>query len=151
RTSPPPTDRFTGVCTCKFIHCQKRNTFGLVGLRSALAVSIQAATHRNSPDMGGLDQVRLSRHPHATPTSAARHRAGVTAAVAMAAVTLGLPAAVPASAAPPPQKPAAGGVQPGDLAGLSWRNIGPQRGGRSIAAAGSDARPNEYWFGATGG
>ena len=34
---------------------------------------------------------------------------------------------------------------------LSWRNVGPARGGRSIAAAGSDARPFEYYFGATGG
>ncbi len=32
-----------------------------------------------------------------------------------------------------------------------WRNLGPARGGRSIAVAGSDARENEYYFGATGG
>ncbi|HEX7049338.1 MAG TPA: hypothetical protein VF188_03915 [Longimicrobiales bacterium] len=37
------------------------------------------------------------------------------------------------------------------FAGLEWRNIGPNRGGRSIAVAGSVARPNEYYFGATGG
>lgn len=35
--------------------------------------------------------------------------------------------------------------------GLKWRNIGPNRGGRSISAAGSVKRPNEYWFAATGG
>jgi photosystem II stability/assembly factor-like uncharacterized protein len=35
--------------------------------------------------------------------------------------------------------------------GLSWRNIGPVRGGRSIAVAGSASRPLEYYFGATGG
>ena len=34
---------------------------------------------------------------------------------------------------------------------LEWRSIGPNRGGRSIAVAGSAARPNEYFFGATGG
>ncbi len=34
---------------------------------------------------------------------------------------------------------------------LSWRNIGPQRGGRSVAAAGSAARPLEYYMGTTGG
>ena len=34
---------------------------------------------------------------------------------------------------------------------LRWRNIGPLRGGRSIAVAGSAARPLEYYFGATGG
>ncbi|HET7230128.1 MAG TPA: hypothetical protein VFJ16_09010 [Longimicrobium sp.] len=37
------------------------------------------------------------------------------------------------------------------LAALRWRNIGPNRGGRSQAAAGSTRRPMEYWFGATGG
>jgi photosystem II stability/assembly factor-like uncharacterized protein len=35
--------------------------------------------------------------------------------------------------------------------GLAWRNVGPARGGRSIAVAGTSARPHEYWFGATGG
>ncbi|MGQ0562523.1 MAG: WD40/YVTN/BNR-like repeat-containing protein [Gemmatimonadota bacterium] len=35
--------------------------------------------------------------------------------------------------------------------GLTFRNVGPNRGGRSIAVAGSSARPNEYYFGATGG
>jgi photosystem II stability/assembly factor-like uncharacterized protein len=37
------------------------------------------------------------------------------------------------------------------FAGLEWRNVGPNRGGRSVATAGSDARPLEYYFGATGG
>ncbi len=35
--------------------------------------------------------------------------------------------------------------------GLRWREIGPFRGGRSVAAAGSDARPDEYYMGTTGG
>jgi hypothetical protein len=35
--------------------------------------------------------------------------------------------------------------------GLNWRSIGPNRGGRSIAVAGSAARPLEYFFGAVGG
>jgi photosystem II stability/assembly factor-like uncharacterized protein len=34
---------------------------------------------------------------------------------------------------------------------LKWRNIGPNRGGRSIACAGSSSRPLEYYFGAVGG
>ena len=34
---------------------------------------------------------------------------------------------------------------------LSWSNVGIARGGRSTAVAGSDARPLEYYFGATGG
>src|SRR5215207_7349472 len=37
------------------------------------------------------------------------------------------------------------------FAGLRWRSIGPSRGGRSQAVAGSAARPHEYYFGATGG
>src|SRR5207237_4596501 len=37
------------------------------------------------------------------------------------------------------------------FAGLTWREIGIFRGGRSVAVAGSAARPNEYWFGTTGG
>src|SRR4051812_16831951 len=37
------------------------------------------------------------------------------------------------------------------FAGLDWKNIGPNRGGRSITAAGSSSRINEYYFGATGG
>jgi photosystem II stability/assembly factor-like uncharacterized protein len=35
--------------------------------------------------------------------------------------------------------------------GLKWRSIGPARGGRSLAVAGSVQRPKEYYFGATGG
>jgi photosystem II stability/assembly factor-like uncharacterized protein len=34
---------------------------------------------------------------------------------------------------------------------LTWRSIGPQRGGRSITSAGSTSRPFEYYFGAVGG
>ena len=37
------------------------------------------------------------------------------------------------------------------FSGLRWRSVGPDRGGRSIAVAGSAARPLEYYFGATGG
>lgn len=42
-------------------------------------------------------------------------------------------------------------VDPEIYSGMSWRNIGPARGGRSIAVAGSVQRPKEYFFGATGG
>ena len=42
-------------------------------------------------------------------------------------------------------------VAPSFYANLKWRNIGPQRGGRSLGCAGSPGRPNEYYFGATGG
>jgi photosystem II stability/assembly factor-like uncharacterized protein len=34
---------------------------------------------------------------------------------------------------------------------MKWRNIGPNRGGRSLGCTGSPGRPLEYYFGATGG
>jgi photosystem II stability/assembly factor-like uncharacterized protein len=34
---------------------------------------------------------------------------------------------------------------------LKWRNIGPNRGGRSLSSTGSSSRPLEYYFGAVGG
>src|SRR3984893_18778946 len=37
------------------------------------------------------------------------------------------------------------------FAALHWREIGPFRGGRSVAVAGSGKRTNEYYFGTTGG
>ena len=37
------------------------------------------------------------------------------------------------------------------FAALRWREIGPYRGGRSVAVAGSRQRPMEYWMGTTGG
>src|SRR6516225_3882455 len=40
---------------------------------------------------------------------------------------------------------------PSVFSNLTWRSIGPNRGGRSITSAGSAARPLEYYFGAVGG
>ena len=37
------------------------------------------------------------------------------------------------------------------FAALKWREVGPYRGGRSVAVAGSAQRPLEYWMGTTGG
>jgi photosystem II stability/assembly factor-like uncharacterized protein len=37
------------------------------------------------------------------------------------------------------------------LSAYKWRNIGPDRGGRSIAVSGVRGRPKEAYFGATGG
>jgi photosystem II stability/assembly factor-like uncharacterized protein len=42
-------------------------------------------------------------------------------------------------------------TQAGPFGALRWRSLGPDRGGRSTAVAGSTARPLEYYFGATGG
>ncbi|HUX68217.1 MAG TPA: hypothetical protein VMV31_12080 [Terriglobales bacterium] len=53
---------------------------------------------------------------------------------------------------PAPRRQAAAGAYPASLfKNLRWVNLGPQRAGRSIACAGSAARPNEYYSGATGG
>src|SRR5919206_1904046 len=52
------------------------------------------------------------------------------------------------------QRGGAGGAQQesaGPFGALRWRSLGPSRGGRSIAVAGSTARPYEYYMGATGG
>ncbi|KAF0242730.1 MAG: glycosyl, partial [Chitinophagaceae bacterium] len=35
--------------------------------------------------------------------------------------------------------------------GMNWRNVGPNRGGRSLGIAGSSKRKLEYYFGAVGG
>ncbi len=52
----------------------------------------------------------------------------------------------------PSAQAGAGSPYPDAMFGsLKWRNIGPNRGGRSIAVAGSAARAQEYYFGATGG
>ncbi len=37
------------------------------------------------------------------------------------------------------------------MKGLTWRSIGPYRGGRSAAVAGVTSQPNVFYFGATGG
>lgn len=50
------------------------------------------------------------------------------------------------------QQGRAGGaaVEQSSFESLVWRNVGPVRGGRSTAVAGSSARPNEYYMGAVG-
>ena len=52
---------------------------------------------------------------------------------------------------PPPQQVAPAAIDQSFLSGLRWRSIGPARGGRSQAVAGSAKRPREYYFGAVGG
>ena len=42
-------------------------------------------------------------------------------------------------------------IDPALLNAYRWRSIGPDRGGRSIAAAGVKGRPREAYFGAVGG
>ena len=42
-------------------------------------------------------------------------------------------------------------LDPSFYEGLEWRNIGPNRGGRSLGSARSHGRPNEYYYGANRG
>ena len=72
-----------------------------------------------------------------------RHRSAFFAAAFVAILATVSPAPTPARAQE---------AFPEELwSSLSWRNVGPPRGGRSIAAAGSAARPFEYYMGTTGG
>ena len=52
---------------------------------------------------------------------------------------------------PTPSAQSGATVDPSLYSGMRWRSVGPARGGRSLAVGGSEARPLEYWFGATGG
>src|SRR3990172_9033397 len=46
---------------------------------------------------------------------------------------------------------ASGPYDPSLFSALRWRNIGPNRAGRSLGVAGSPARPYEYYSGQAGG
>ncbi|HEX4932491.1 MAG TPA: glycosyl hydrolase, partial [Gemmatimonadaceae bacterium] len=59
------------------------------------------------------------------------------------------PAGVRVQLAPAPTAPMV--VDTALFAALRWREVGPARGGRSVAVAGSAQRPLEYWMGTTGG
>jgi photosystem II stability/assembly factor-like uncharacterized protein len=75
------------------------------------------------------------------------------AAFAIALIGLAMPIdrSTPVHAQAATATPTPGAVDPALLAGLRWRSLGPARGGRSQAVAGSNSRPLEYYFGATGG
>ncbi len=76
------------------------------------------------------------------------HAAAVVTGLGMIALITVPGPARPVAAQAAQQPP---GIDASLLAGLRWRSIGPARGGRSIAVAGASSRPNEYYFGATGG
>ncbi len=72
-------------------------------------------------------------------------------AAALLAGLLGLPGMAGAQKKAASQQPPAQLPDKSFYEGLKWRNIGPNRGGRSLACTGSPGRPDEYYFGATGG
>ena len=70
------------------------------------------------------------------------------------AVTFGAALTVTAAARTPQEgaaHPSAVEPESALFASLTWRNVGPDRGGRSIAVSGVRGRPNEAYFGAVGG
>src|SRR5690348_11080991 len=85
------------------------------------------------------------------------------AVVALTLATLSLADSVGAQRPRPPTGPlhpytsVAGPVMPAAtfdstaFGALHWRELGPFRGGRSVAVAGNPSRPNEFWMGTTGG
>ncbi len=80
-------------------------------------------------------------------------RLAFAAAVLIPSVAVGAQPARPvarAAARPAAIAPLAAPFDTGALSAIKWREVGPYRGGRSAAVAGSVARPNEYWMGTTG-
>ncbi len=96
--------------------------------------------------MNSVRSITSGDHRHApSPPRRSAHRAAVVMFSA-ALMTVSLVAVSHSASAAPPKD-----VDPSLYSSLQWRNIGPNLGGRSLAVAGSAARPNEYYFGATGG
>jgi len=88
----------------------------------------------------------------AAPLRRAVRRTALSAtAAAMAAVAPSHAPAQPAPGASPSGASPPGAFDSSAFAALTWRELGPYRGGRSVAVAGSAARPLEYWMGTTGG
>ena len=82
-----------------------------------------------------------------------RAAALVSLAAPLLASAQARPTTRPATAARPVAMSIAPMAAPFDTLALGatrWREIGPYRGGRSVAVAGSVARPKEYWMGTTG-
>jgi len=84
-----------------------------------------------------------------------RHAARVLTPLVVTAAFAGQPAASSRGQAPSQQaaseQPAPAGNLNDPVSLLSWRSIGPPRGGRSIAVSGVKGRPKEAYFGAVGG
>ena len=95
--------------------------------------------------------------PRPRPRRQAWFPAVVVAALVTPLAALGAqvrPATRPAGARVTATQPAPTGPLTFDstvFGALRWREMGPARGGRSVAVAGSVQRPNEYWMGTTGG
>src|SRR5674476_1014629 len=111
---------------CQFSHISAWRKYWLIDVNSALRASLSAAM------TFGLPFILRSL------TARAASRRGIISG--MRKIWLGLLAWC-----------AFASYDPAIFSSLTWRSIGPARGGRSIASAGSSSRPLGYYFGATGG
>jgi hypothetical protein len=98
----------------------------------------------------GIKEPFVGYDPHMTLKTT------ITTAALTVLVALSFPGPHPrllAQASPSTQPAAQQGVRvdPSLYSGMRWRGLGPNRGGRSIAVAGSASRPHEYYFGTAGG
>ncbi|HEX6599551.1 MAG TPA: glycosyl hydrolase, partial [Gemmatimonadaceae bacterium] len=71
--------------------------------------------------------------------------------LSLSATTLVLAASLPFTTRLQARDVASAGPDSAFLANYKWRNIGPDRGGRSIAVSGVKGHPKEAYFGAAGG
>ena len=69
----------------------------------------------------------------------------------LALATTAVTSSIDSTRAGPRPAPATAPLDSAILKAYRWRSIGPDRGGRSIAATGVRGRPKEAYFGATGG
>ncbi|MGI8438461.1 MAG: VPS10 domain-containing protein, partial [Chthoniobacterales bacterium] len=68
-----------------------------------------------------------------------------------APATKGQPSPSPSAKATPASSPRPGEFDEKLWSGMKWREIGPFRGGRSVAIAGDPKEPNTYYFGGVAG
>ena len=78
-------------------------------------------------------------------------RASIVSLAALSVIVTDSTAQVSRAPASPAARLAAFTADTTALSALHWRAIGPLRGGRSVAAAGSAQRPLEYYMGSTSG
>ncbi|HEX6809923.1 MAG TPA: glycosyl hydrolase [Gemmatimonadaceae bacterium] len=78
-------------------------------------------------------------------------RCGTVAALSVLALVVAGPAPARAQQETPNASGGPATYDSSAFAALTWREIGPFRGGRSATVAGSALRPNEYYLGTTGG
>ncbi|HEX9483674.1 MAG TPA: glycosyl hydrolase, partial [Gemmatimonadaceae bacterium] len=66
-------------------------------------------------------------------------------------VVLAIVASVPCALSAQQRQPSPTAYDTTQFRAMQWRNIGPFRGGRAVAAAGVTSQPNIYYAGYTGG